>query len=336
MIEPENGRPRAVLCGTRLAGPEWHEPSRLIEDLVRLLQDAEWQVVIVTSGPTRNVREVTLLRREGVAVFPDGDGVLGELLTAAPFELAIFIGMEAAAHYLPVVRRLAPTAPLVVTLLPPGTGSTHLSPLNLGMLATADAVMVTSDGAAQAARDLVPADSVHFLPDLGVLGANPRAFHERRGMLVAGMPLGTWPAVLEALPPPIRAEHPIYVAAPEFTGVIPSLLPYLEATRVVALPESGRPAGAGVAIHALMLGTPVVTTSTVARTLGLVAGSEVVAEDDPGRRAARITELLTDEPRWTDCADTGRNGIVRRHGRQLAQRAFGDLLDAVAGKVKDR
>ena len=151
--------------------------------------------------------------------------------------------------------------------------------------------------------------------------------------------------VLPQLDPELLARHPLTVVGnwldrvqldldPDTPGLrlvgwVPTMAPYVERSRLAAVPLLH---GAGVkrkVIQAMMAGTPVVTTPVGAEGLDLVQGEHALIARDATDLAAGITRLLTDDDLWHRMAAAGADHADRRHGVDLVEQRFAEILEQV-------
>src|SRR6185436_3655362 len=119
----------------------------------------------------------------------------------------------------------------------------------------------------------------------------------------------------------LLAEHPVavvgnaldetvrgyarHLSGVRMVGWVPSVFPYLQRARVMAIPLLY---GAGTKrklIQSLMAGTPAVSTPVGVEGLPLDDGEHVLVARDPARFAEAIGRLLTDRELWQRLASQG-------------------------------
>ncbi len=224
----------------------------------------------------------------------------------------------------------------------------------LNLYAAADAVLAVSDKERDLLEDFLGEDRVFTLPLAESVERSPLGLGERRGMYFVGnfRHLPNREAVeylahevLPQLDPALLERHPLSVVGNwldrvdldldldtpglRMVGWVPSIQPYLERSRLAAVPLLH---GAGVkrkVIQAMMAGTPVVTTPVGAEGLHLVQGETALIGTDATDLAAGITRLLTDDALWQRMADAGAEQAQASHGMELVERTFADILDRV-------
>jgi len=225
----------------------------------------------------------------------------------------------------------------------------------MNVYAAADAVLTVSQKEADLINDLIGDPTLAFsVPDSEVLDASAVPFSERKGILFIGN-LRHPPNVealeylckdiLPRLNPTVMADHPIYVVGNALTrnmysygsglpnvrmvGWVPSVLPYLQRTRISVIPLLH---GAGTKrklIQALMVGTPTVSTTVGIEGLGLRDGKHVLVADNPASFADSITRLLRNAKLWRRLAHHGRSHIMPRHDREAVQARFIQVISSV-------
>ena len=218
----------------------------------------------------------------------------------------------------------------------------------------ADAVIAVSDKERELLADFLGPDRAFTLPLAEDVPRSPIPLAERRGMYFVGnfRHLPNREAaeflcndVVPLLDRDLLAAHPLWVLGNyldqvrldlpervpgvELAGWVPSLRPYAERARASVVPLLH---GAGVkrkVIQAMMGGTPVVTTPVGAEGLDLVQGEHALIAGDAADVAAGLTRLLTDDGLWERLADSGAAFARARHGIDLVERSFGDIVNAV-------
>lgn len=218
--------------------------------------------------------------------------------------------------------------------------------------ASADAVLTVSPKEASLINDLV-GDSrlAHAVPDFDDLNASMIPWRERRGILFVGnFKHAPNVAAMEylcrdiapKLEPSLLAKHPLYIIgnaldenvrefaknAPgiRMVGWVPSVAPYLEHTRISVVPLTY---GAGTKrklLHALLVGSPAVSTSVGIEGLGLQHGEQVLVADTPEAFAEAITRLLSDTRLWKKLARQGRAYALSAHGREGTQKRLLEVI----------
>lgn len=225
--------------------------------------------------------------------------------------------------------------------------------------AAADSVLAVSEKEAGLINDLTGDQTLAYVaPDCEEIEPSDLPFEQRKGILFVGSfrhpPNRDAVAylcnlILPQLDDDILREHPVYVVGNgaenavtphnntlsnvRATGWVPSVVPYLQRTRISVLPLLY---GAGTKrklVQALTVGTPTVSTSTGTEGLGLVHDEHVMVADDPVAFARNMTTLLRDVKTWGRLAAQGRAHIRATHSRSVARRA---LLNAVAATLDKR
>jgi glycosyltransferase involved in cell wall biosynthesis len=224
----------------------------------------------------------------------------------------------------------------------------------LNVYNAADAVIAVSDKERDLLIDFLGDGRVFTLPLAEGIERSPYPLEQRRGMYFVGnfrhMPNREAVEYLcaEVLPlvdPDLLRRHPLTVLGnwldrvsldvdPQSPGVqlvgwVPSIRPYVEQSRLAVVPLLY---GAGVkrkVIQAMMAGTPVVTTPVGAEGLDLVQGEHALIGVDAADLAAGIARLLLDDDVWHRLAAAGAEHVGRRHGVDLVERRFDQILDQV-------
>jgi hypothetical protein len=108
---------------------------------------------------------------------------------------------------------------------------------------------------------------------------------------------------------------------------VPSVVPYLEQSRVSLIPLRY---GAGTKrklIQTLMVGTPAVSTNIGVEGLDVRHGEHVLVADDAPAFAASVARLLEQQALWEELAVKGRQHVVEGRGPEVSRRS---LLNAIA------
>jgi glycosyltransferase involved in cell wall biosynthesis len=225
----------------------------------------------------------------------------------------------------------------------------------LNTYAAADGVLAVSQKEADLVNDLIGDPALALLaPDAEDLPLSSVPFDERRGILFLGNFRHTpnKEAVeyfLNAVLPRIEArfldEHPVYIVGNalddqvrgycmgrrgvRIIGWVPSVVPYLERTRISVIPLLH---GAGTKrklIQALMIGTPTVSTIVGMEGLHLKDCQHVLQADDPQSFADSVYRLGTDRQLWERLAAKGRTHIEALHGRGVVRSQWRRAIDLV-------
>ncbi|MCL4256856.1 MAG: glycosyltransferase, partial [Anaerolineae bacterium] len=146
----------------------------------------------------------------------------------------------------------------------------------------------------------------------------------------------------------ILRDHPLYIVGNDMqrflgksalvkipnvhmVGWVPSVIPYIEASRITIVPLK---VGAGTKrklLQALMVGTPSVSTVVGVEGMNLEEGKHVLVADDPNSFAQAITTLLYDESLWHSIATQGREIIQQYNSHEVATAKFEMALRQVLG-----
>jgi glycosyltransferase involved in cell wall biosynthesis len=241
-------------------------------------------------------------------------------------------------------------------VLGPDSASEMVREMNV--YAAADTVLTVSQKEADLINDLVGDPTLAFsVPDREDTDVSTVPFSDRKGILFIGN-LRHPPNVealvylcrdiLPRLDSKVTANHPIYIVGNALTkkmyaygsglpnvrmvGWVPSVLPYLQRTRISVIPLLH---GAGTKrklIQALMVGTPTVSTTVGTEGLGLRDGKHVLIADDPATFAGSIVRLLKDAKLWRRLARQGRDHIMPLHGSEAVQARFMQVISTVLAK----
>lgn len=234
--------------------------------------------------------------------------------------------------------------------------SEMLRELNTYLLA--DGVLTVSRKEANLLNDFSADESLAFaVPDLEEWALSPIPASERKGVLFVGNFRHTpnveaaeyfLKKVVPLLNHEVLRRHPIYIVGNELpyeiqemgrdfahvrmVGWVPSLLPYLERSRVSVAPLLH---GAGTkrkVIESLLVGTPVVATSIANEGLALQHEEHVLEANTPQTFAEAIERLLEDNILWERLQANGRSHITNRHNRSTVKRSLERALEEVSKK----
>jgi glycosyltransferase involved in cell wall biosynthesis len=271
-------------------------------------------------------------------------------------------------HFLRDARRLFQSARMGASAagidldgaLDAGYGSKMVRELNT--YAAADGVLTVSQKEAELIADLTDEPKLtHVVPDCEDLPISDVAPDERCGISFIGN--FRHPPNVSALEflcqkivprvaPGILKRHPLYVVGnaldekirnivPDQEGLrmvgwVPSVLPYLERTRISVVPLLY---GAGTKrkiLQALMVGTPTISTSAGIEGLGLRHEEHVLVADDPDEFASSIERLVSDAALWDRLSRQGREHVLAGHSRELVRQRLLDAIDLVLAKSAKR
>jgi len=228
----------------------------------------------------------------------------------------------------------------------------------LNTYASADGVLTVSQKETDLINDLLGDRKTTFtVVDSEELDSSPVPFERRRGILFIGNfrhPPNAQAAeylcrdVVPRIDPRVLEAHPILVVGNgldnkirgyganlrnvKMVGWVPSVVPYLEQSRLSVIPLLY---GAGTKrklIQALMVGTPSVSTSVGAEGLHLKHGEQLLVADDPQSFADAIGRLANDAKLWKSLAKRGRTHVMGLHNRETAAGQLLAALDSVLHK----
>jgi GT2 family glycosyltransferase/glycosyltransferase involved in cell wall biosynthesis len=221
----------------------------------------------------------------------------------------------------------------------------------------ADGVLTVSEKEAAFINDVMASTGLaRCVPDLEDLPPAVLPAAQRRGLLF----LGSFrhrpnveavefllTEILPRLDPAVLRQHPLRIVgngldaralhAPydprlvELVGWVPSVVPYLQHSRLTVLPLLH---GAGTKrklIQALACGTPSVSTTVGIEGLALRHEEEVLVADTAEDFARQIERLVADETVWQRLSDQGRSHITSRHGRAAVREALLAAVEAALG-----
>jgi hypothetical protein len=222
----------------------------------------------------------------------------------------------------------------------------------LNVYAAADGVLTVSQKEADLLTDLIGDPTLaHVVPLAEDLLPSPIPLEQRKGVLFLGNFRHSpnvdavdylCNEILPLIDPTLLVEHPVSIVGNALNdsvrsygrhldhvnmiGWVPSVLPYLHRTRVMAVPLRYGAGTKGKIVQSLMAGTPTVSTTIGIEGLHLRDGQEVLVADDPRTFASGISRLLRDERLCELLSRQGREHMTARHGRDVVRQR---LLDAI-------
>ena len=228
----------------------------------------------------------------------------------------------------------------------------------LNVYGAADCVLAVSQKEADLINDLVrDPELARSIPDCESSSPSPYGFQDRSGILFIGNfrhapNVGALEflcrEVVPRLAPDVLEQHPVRVVGNAFdeklavlcdgapgvepVGWVPSVVPYIERSRVSVVPLLY---GAGTKrklIQALTIGTPTVSTTTGIEGLEVSDGSEVLVADEPEAFARAVERLVTDEGLWLRLVEGGRRRVQGTHSREHVRALFRDLVGRVLAR----
>jgi glycosyltransferase involved in cell wall biosynthesis len=227
--------------------------------------------------------------------------------------------------------------------------------------AAADGVLTVSQKEADLVNDLTCNPTLAYsVPDCEDLAPSGLSFADRNGILFLGNfrhPPNVGAVeyfckdILPRLDSSLTAEHPIYIVGNALSekvrsygrdvpnvrmvGWVPSVLPYLERTRISVIPLLYGGGTKRKLIQALMIGTPTISTSIGVEGLELRSGEHVLVADDPEAFAESITQLLRDQELWQRLVRKGKAHIAASRSREAVRTHFVETLTAVLSHSKE-
>ncbi len=366
---------RALVVHTRMPAFDRDSGSQDVDNMVQFLLRAGWKVTFVAREREAEVRHARRLRQMGVATHAGFDGLDRllrsndfDLAVVNFWELAAELLPHLREHT-PTARVVVNSIDLHFLRharqslgqrahLDDAFGAETTRELNV--YNAADAVITVSDKERDLLADFLGEGRVFTLPLAEHVPRSPYPLADRRGMYFVGnfRHLPNREAVehlandvLPQLDPELLARHPLTVVGnwldrvqldldPDTPGLrlvgwVPTVAPYVERSRLAAVPLLH---GAGVkrkVIQAMMAGTPVVTTPVGAEGLDLVQGETALIARDATDLAAGLTRLLTDDDLWHRMAAAGADHADRRHGVDLVEQRFAEILEQVMTPRRD-
>ena len=365
-------RGRALVVQPRVPAIDEDAGSQVVEGITRFLVDDGWSVTFLATDDSVNLRHVRRLRQYGVATF-NGMSKAPEVLAQGQFDLAVLAFWEPASRLLPLIRESSPQTRVIVHSIDMHFVREARRRLGLGTLApdfgglvvqelntysAADAVLAVSEKETQLVSDFLGPGRAYHLPMAELAARSTTPVEQRRGMLFVGnfrhLPNGEaleylCRDVIPLVNPDLLDEHPLTVVGnrmddnvraraagcpqARLVGWVPSVVPYLERTRMCVVPLLHGAGVKGKVIQALMSGTPVVTTPIGAEGLELRSEHHTLIGDTPAAFARAITRVLTDADLWQRLADGGIEHMQARHGVEHVRTRFLEIVDQVLGRA---
>src|SRR5262245_31920864 len=267
---------RALVISYHAPQPDRDSGSRRVYQLVDLLQEDDWEVVVYAADGTGAAHDVRRLAQSGVPVYDGYATPIDQLLEAEDFELALIAYWPNAERYLTQIRKLAPATRIVVDSVDlhfvresrallgarPAGGGGGLTEAHgarfaaeLNSYASADAVLTVSQKEADLVNDLVwDRGLAHAVPDFEGIPPRFEPFSRRRGIVCIGS-LEHPPnvdaaeylceAILPLLDPEVLVKHPVWIVGNGSSDRVNELASRLDNVHVVGwvpsvLPYLGR------------------------------------------------------------------------------------------------
>jgi Glycosyltransferase WbsX/Glycosyl transferases group 1 len=329
---------------------------------LEILQQGGWKVTLFVWGSSLSQRTQSNLERSGVRVFSKHSITLVELVTATTFELCVLENWAGGEYCLPILRKVSPKTKIFVNsleILPLRLrkersgllGSETSRQLSMELFAelnvygASDGILVHSQSARRLARGLVGDDLPAFqMPTVSKFSRSVIPFEFRQGIIVSVdlRRKGDRDAldflcneIIPRLSENTRAEHPISVigagsqvgrgrvpfqsidAGPDLESCLSHAAAFLVPSR-----NDGRSPNL---VHAMMVGTPVVSTSVASRWLGPAAEGSLIQADDTSAIVDSLERLLSDQQFWEGLGEAAGCFAKEFHSIELA-RTFGDSL----------
>jgi GT2 family glycosyltransferase/glycosyltransferase involved in cell wall biosynthesis len=360
---------RALVCQTRVPEVDRDSGSQQVDLYIQWLREAGWSVSFAAAVQDGDQHHAHRLRQSGVATFLGyeeaeeaiaaggfdlavlafwevASRLLPAFRRASPDTRVIVDSVDL--HFLREARRVLGAG----ICLDESFGSRFTGELNT--YRGADAVLAVSAREADLLASFIGSDRTYELPIAKTLTRSPVPYEERKGMFFVGnfRHLPNAEAVeylcreiLPQLQPELLDAHPLSVvgsrlddkiraharglSAVKMIGWVPSIVPYLERTRVCVVPLLHGAGVKGKIVESLLTGTPVVTTPIGAEGLDLRPGEHAVIAETPDEFAAGLTQLLTDADRWQRLADAGHELLDAKHAPEQVREQFLKIVEHV-------
>jgi GT2 family glycosyltransferase len=219
------------------------------------------------------------------------------------------------------------------------------------MAASVDAVLAVSEHDAaylRASAGSEGASRIHILPNIHQQRPEGPPYEKRQGLLFLGgyEHLPNVDAALflatEILPLLRQRLGDVYLvlagskptpqllalACPNVRvmGWVPDLRPLFDEARVFVAPLRYGAGVKGKIGESMSWGLPTVTSSIGAEGLGAIDGTHLMVADTPDEFVARVTDLYSNQARWTAMAAAGRSFIEESFGIEVSRQRFTRIL----------
>jgi glycosyltransferase involved in cell wall biosynthesis len=224
--------------------------------------------------------------------------------------------------------------------------------------AQADAVLTTSDEEAQMIHNLLGRQSfAHTVPDHEESIPSVVPFRDRRGILFVAnfnhppnldAVIFFCEEILPKIDRELLEEHPLsivghrpppavlqYAESSPFINVVgwvPSVVPYLQSSRVTIVPMRY---GAGTKrklLQALMSHTPTITTTMGIEGLSVEPDRDALLADDAQSFAEATERLLRDPKLWARLCENGSEAVSKIHSREAVLGRLTEVVEAQMGR----
>ncbi len=355
------GRRRVLVIDETIPRPDRDSASLRQVNLLRMLTAAGAHVAFLPTDLAHAGDATRALQALGVETWyaPFAETAAGWLKRhAARFDVIVLSRHHVAGVYLPLLRRLAPQARLVLDsvdlhYLRERRGARIAGDAaalraaettrerELAAMAAADLTLVVSaDERAQLAQD-APALAVEVLSNLHEVAGPGAAFDARHDLVFVGgfrhppnvdavlwFGRDVFPHIRARLPDVrfhcIGAEPPDAVRAlaaePGIVvhGHVPDLAPYMEGARIAVAPLRFGAGVKGKINLSMAHGQPVVATTCAVEGMHLRDGVDVSVADDARGFADAVARLYLDRTRWEQQAAQGLENVARHFSLEAA------------------
>ena len=367
---PDVGRPlRILVVDTGIPRPQHDSGSMRLTALMRLLRAMGHAVTFAADDAPGTAAEQAWLQ-----------GLEVEACTQSPprwlrahggrLDLAIVCRHAVAAHWLPLLRALAPRALLVFDTVDlhglREQREAHLrgnaraaaradSTLRqeLRQASAADITWVVSGHERDLLRAQLPATDVQVLSNIMLQTGSGLAFARRRDVLFVGgfrhppnvdavrwLLASIWPALRERLPqavlhvvgadPPQDLVDAAAQPGVRLHGHVPELAERLDSARIAVAPLRYGAGVKGKINQAMAHGLPVVATTCAAEGMHLVDGDDVLIAQDAAGFAAAVARAYTDEALWHRLSRGGLANVREHFSVEAALRSLLPVLQRAA------
>ncbi|RYG99129.1 MAG: glycosyltransferase [Alphaproteobacteria bacterium] len=111
------------------------------------------------------------------------------------------------------------------------------------------------------------------------------------------------------------------------TGRVDDLQPYLDRSRVCVCPIRYGAGVKGKVTTAMAHGLPVVATTIAAEGMGVVAGRDLLVEDDPAAFAQAVLSVYRDAALWARLSEAGMSFAIEHNSMKMGMRVVTEIID---------
>lgn len=364
------GQPHILAMDALMPDPTRDAGSMQTIGLLRLLRELGWHVSFTADNRRATLQEILLLGRLGVETLcrPHSPALPAWLRREGGGLMAILASRYyVAAPHLPLFRRLAPQAKLLLELADlhylreqraaRHSGNTAMARhaeqtrrRELATVAACDATLVVSTVEQEVLARELPQANVVLLPNMHEVRRGNTPFALRTGLLFVGgfghppnidavrwLVTEIFPTIHACRPDielhlvgeiPDEARHELQDDGIVVHGRVENLLPLLEASRIALAPLRFGAGVKGKINLAMSHGLPVVATTIAAESMWLRDGENALLADDAESLVSAVLRLYDDESLWQRLSEGGLANIREHFSRDTARTVLRRVLPA--------